>query len=265
MPKQSVENDGLAQRAYVTMRDRITRGEYAIGQVISRRSIAADLGISFLPASEALLRLECEGLLESRPRAGTRIRIPTHQEMHGHLVLREALEVQAAILFAAQATPEQRNELHKLGMRLDARRRKAEADMLAYIALHDQLHLRIAQYAACPALEEAIRKVSALGSAWLCAMQTTIPPDAPLHEPLVKALSKEKSTAAGDAMRSHLRSEMEATLLLLEPHFELHKKHMQTYSRTIRRQSKSETTNAQRTPAGLHTLSVKLSPVQLPA
>ena len=71
------ESSGLAGEAYVTVRERILRGELAIGQVISRRKVAADLGISFLPASEAFLRLEYEGLLESRPRAGTRIRIPS--------------------------------------------------------------------------------------------------------------------------------------------------------------------------------------------
>ena len=52
--------------------------------------------MSFLPVSEALLRLEIEGLLESRPRAGTRVRIPSPEDVQGHYVVREALEVQAA-------------------------------------------------------------------------------------------------------------------------------------------------------------------------
>ena len=75
--RRTPENNGLAGEAYVTVRERILRGELAIGQVISRRKIAAELGMSFLPVSEALLRLEHEGLLESRPRAGTAPAIPT--------------------------------------------------------------------------------------------------------------------------------------------------------------------------------------------
>ncbi len=55
-PHKSSESDGLAGEAYVTVRERILRGELAIGQVISRRKIAAELGMSFLPVSEALLR-----------------------------------------------------------------------------------------------------------------------------------------------------------------------------------------------------------------
>src|ERR687892_173021 len=104
----------LAGEAYGVVRRRILRGELAMGQVISRRKLASELGMSFLPVSEALLRLEFEGLLESRPRAGTRIRIPSREDVKGHYVVREALEMQAATLFAERATAEERAELLKL-------------------------------------------------------------------------------------------------------------------------------------------------------
>src|SRR5213596_2050398 len=95
----------LAAEAYTFVKRRILRGELVMGQVISRRKLAAELGMSFLPISEALQRLEFEGLLESRPRAGTRVRIPSRQDVAGHYTLREALEVQAARLFCEVATP----------------------------------------------------------------------------------------------------------------------------------------------------------------
>src|SRR5437588_11131844 len=112
--KKSSENNGLAGEAYVTVRERILRGELAIGQVISRRRIAAELGMSFLPVSEALLRLEHEGLLESRPRAGTRVRVPTRPDVQGHYIVREALGAQAATRFTAPAAPDEGAELMKL-------------------------------------------------------------------------------------------------------------------------------------------------------
>src|ERR1035438_9671256 len=117
--RKSSENNGLAGEAYVTVRERILRGELAIGEVISRRKVAAELGMSFLPVSEALLRLEHEGLLESRPRAGTRVRVPTKQDIRGHYVVREALEVQSAVLFTQASTPAERAELLKLAARVD--------------------------------------------------------------------------------------------------------------------------------------------------
>src|SRR5437868_15476164 len=118
--KERSEASDLAGEAYVIIRERILRGEVAIGQVISRRKIAVELGMSFLPVSEALLRLAFEGLLESRPRAGTRVRIPSREDVRGHYTVREALAVQAAMLFAAVATDGDRGELVKLAARVDA-------------------------------------------------------------------------------------------------------------------------------------------------
>src|SRR2546429_3884935 len=118
MMKEPVAPASLATEAYEFVKQRILRGELPLGQVISRRKIAAELGMSFLPVSEALLRLEFEGLLESRPRAGTRVRIPSREDVRGHFIVREALEVQAALLFAAGATMEDRSDLEKLSIRV---------------------------------------------------------------------------------------------------------------------------------------------------
>src|SRR5512139_304485 len=120
MVMDRVENPSLAATAYLAVRRRILRGDLALGQPISRRKLAAELGMSFPPVTEALLRLELEGLLESRPRAGTRVRIPTRDDVFGHYVVREALEIQAAILCAERATPTERRELRRLAERVDA-------------------------------------------------------------------------------------------------------------------------------------------------
>src|SRR5436853_2068282 len=110
----------LSSEAYESVRTRILRGELSLGESISRRRIAAELGMSFLPVSEALLKLEFEGLLESRPRAGTRVRIPSREDVQGHYIVREALEIQAARLFSQLATPRERIELNKLAGRCDS-------------------------------------------------------------------------------------------------------------------------------------------------
>src|ERR687888_628079 len=118
--KEPVAPASLAAEAYEFVKQRILRGQLPMGQVISRRKVAAELGMSFLPVSEALLRLEFEGLLESRPRAGTRVRIPSPEDVKGQYVVREALEVQAAIRFAQFATDHERGELRRLAERVDA-------------------------------------------------------------------------------------------------------------------------------------------------
>jgi DNA-binding GntR family transcriptional regulator len=217
------------------VRERILRGELAIGQVISRRKIAAELGMSFLPVSEALLRLEHEGLLESRPRAGTRVRVPTRHDVQGHYVVREALEVQAAMLFATHSTREERAELMKLAIRLDTLSTQQEGNRFVYLSLHEKLHRRIAECARCAALCDAINRTSALASTWLCATRAATPANPPSHhEDLMKVLAGDDPGAAAEQMRAHIRSSMANAMRRLEPWFRLHKEFTQTYSRTVK-------------------------------
>ncbi len=227
------ESDSLSGEAYVIVRERILRGELAIGQVISRRKLAVELGMSFLPVSEALLRLEHEGLLESRPRAGTRVRVPTREDVMGHYVVREALEVQAAMLFAEIATDEKRLELLKLAARVDALSVQTDGNRFVYLSLHEKLHRRIAESARCPALCDAIDQTSALASTWLCAVRAPSPEcPAQRHQDLVRVLASGDPAAAAAAMREHIRSSMQNTIERLEPYFRLRKKYAGTFSRT---------------------------------
>jgi DNA-binding GntR family transcriptional regulator len=249
--RKSSENNGLAGEAYVTVRERILRGELAIGQVISRRKVAAELGMSFLPVSEALLRLEHEGLLESRPRAGTRVRVPTRPDVQGHYVVREALESQAAMLFATQATRDERSELMKLAMRVDALSVQSEGNRFVYLGLHEKLHRRIAECARCTALSDAIGRTSALASTWLCATRSPSPGNPPSHhENLLKTLVGDDPAAAAEAMRRHIRSSMENALRRLEPYFQMQKVHPQTYSRTSKRREAIEVELVQASTTG---------------
>src|SRR5688572_15233658 len=129
--KQAIVTSNLATDAYGVVRKRLVRGEVRLGQTISRRRLAAELGMSLLPVTIALLRLEYEGFLESRPCAGTRVRIPSREDLHGHYVVREALETQAARLFAAQASPKEREELRRLGAQVDEL--SVGADRIRYV------------------------------------------------------------------------------------------------------------------------------------
>lgn len=208
------------------MRERILRGEFAPGQVISRRKVAAELGVSFLPASEALLRLECDGLLETRARAGTRVRIPTRQDVLGHFVVREALEVQAAMMFAARATAEEKSGLWKMATRLDM---SIEDDPHEWRSLHEQLHLRIAECGRCGALSDALGRSSALASAWAGAMREH---PTSHHGELARVLTAKRPVLAGEAMRTHIRANVDQVMLGLEPWFQRQKQYKHTFSRS---------------------------------
>ena len=59
----------LSDKAYHAVRDEILRGQLRPGTPLSRRRLARQLGMSVLPVTDALRRLEGDGLVESRARA----------------------------------------------------------------------------------------------------------------------------------------------------------------------------------------------------
>jgi DNA-binding GntR family transcriptional regulator len=230
----SGEAASLAAEAYGVVRRRILRGELVMGQVISRRKLAAELGMSFLPVSEALLRLEVEGLLESRPRAGTRIRIPSREDVKGHYVVREALETQAATLFAERATAEERAEILKLAARVDAA--TVHEDLTMYPRLHHKLHRRIAECTRCAALIAAIEQTNALASIWFCAPRERGGATASQrHCDLATILCAGDADRAAEAMRAHLKVSLAHTMGRLKPYFRLRKESGRTFVRSERR------------------------------
>lgn len=231
----SASNAGasLAAEAYGVVRRRILRGEISLGQSVSRRKVAAELGMSFLPVSEALLRLEFEGLLESRPRAGTRVRIPSPEDVRGHYLVRQILEAEAARLFALVATRRERAQLVKMAARVDElspRRNRAP-----YLTLHHRLHGRIAECARCAPLSAAIEQTCALSSTWFCLL----PRPAGMHtqrrhRDLANVLVTATPAKAAAAMREHVQWSQQEAMERLKPYFQMRKTHGRTFFRSAR-------------------------------
>jgi len=227
---RTTETASLAAEAYSVVRQRIARGDLVLGQAVSRRQLAAELGMSFLPVTEALLRLEFEGLLESRPRAGTRVRIPSQQDVEGNYVVRQALETQAAILCSQVATTAERSELRRLAVRVDALSMKSDRSM--YVTLHLKLHHRIAECARCEALREVIERTHAMAMIWFCVMRKPSRDDSPhRHRDFVEEILSGDTARIASAVGEHLAVGKAHTLELLEPYFRLQKTGSRRFSR----------------------------------
>jgi DNA-binding GntR family transcriptional regulator len=74
------ERVSLSEHAYHVSRDRIPKGEIAPGDPLSRRKLAAELGMSLLPVAEALQALENYGLVEAGAALGSAFPPPTRFE-----------------------------------------------------------------------------------------------------------------------------------------------------------------------------------------
>jgi len=226
----------LSQQAYELVRAAILKGELPLGAPLSRRKLAEQLGMSFLPVSEALQRLETDGLVESRPRVGTRVRVPTAQDIRGHYVIREALETQSARLYAEKASPLERRELQDMAARIDAMYADPKKDLFEAFSFHERLHRRIAECAGCPMLVEAIEKNHVLILNWhynSASHFRDLPPR--WHQDLIKALNSGDPMKADAKMREHVRYGMEEVLRRLEASLSLDETRVKTFARTIAR------------------------------
>ena len=202
----------LADKAYEQIRNEILHGSFSIGAILSRRRLADKLDMSFLPITEALQRLESEGLVESRPRIGTRVRIPTKQDISDSYVIREALETQAARLCCEQMTNVEREQLTRSARHLDSLYKASASEnedsqfLFSVHTYHMQFHMRIAELARSPGLLKAIEKEQVLIFNWLYDTATrrkALPLN--FHHDLAKALCSGDRMKADESMRSHIR------------------------------------------------------------
>jgi len=210
---------GLADRAYSVIREQILRGELRLGAALSRRRLAKQFGASLFPISEAIQRLEAEGLVESMPQVGTRVRIPSETDIRERFIIREALECQSARLVADRATFEQRMELNRMAENVDAlfaRQTSGNSDAgfaFAVQSYHMQLHFKISEYSGCAALKDLLDKNHLLVLNWIFDLVVTqISRPARLHRDLLEVVTGNSVEAAEAAMREHVRMGLDDTI-----------------------------------------------------
>ena len=210
-----------SEATYRAVRDMIARGVLRPGSPFSRRALSKQLGFGLLPITEAMKRLEYDGLLESKPRAGTRVRIPTLQDVRDLCVVREALETQSARLFAVEAAGPQKAEAIKIAGELDRLISDRESPLGDFLAMHVLFHRRVAQSAGCQMLLAAVERTSILQQTWLSAAELDLRwmmvPD---HLELARILGRGDPEESGRAMRAHVRHRVGELMHYLEKFLE---------------------------------------------
>lgn len=201
-PKES-----KAQRAYREIRRMIFEGEFSTSRRWSQRGISRLLGMSMVPVSEAVRRLEQQKLLKTKSRSGIRLRMPTDQEHRDMLILREAIEVQAAHMIAQRHRPPL-GKLRRLGVRLGKFLQAGKYPEAIYTDC--EFHRELVALAGSPLLSERFDEitlclVNSTGwndlSSW--ASGETQSPDN--HVALVEALAGGKPDRAERAIRNHIK------------------------------------------------------------
>lgn len=248
----------LSEQAYRRVRERILKGEYTFGMVLSRRDLANEFGMSLVPINEAMSRLENEYLIENTPRVGTKVRTPTPQDIRGFWAVREGLETQSARLYARNATPKERVELIELARELDAMHELTTSSeqpdpsvLYDWRCTHMRFHTRIAECTKLPFLTQQIEKNQLLVFNWFYDHQLYGGRQLPAHwhEQLAHSLATGSEEIADAAMRKHLHNKLEELMRSLERFLLMDESHLLRWSAAMWQGAEVEASVSKKTPA----------------
>jgi DNA-binding GntR family transcriptional regulator len=206
-PAVSDAENTLSRRVYAVLRDDVLSGRLKPGERLVRKALAERLGVSTIPVIEALYMLEIDGYVENRALSGCRVRTMTIEEIDDDLMLREALECQAARLCAQNAAPEAIEKLMKRAAQVDRFIRADTPDPSLGNQLHFEFHLELSQASGHAVFADQLRRVwfqryMSLNS--LKAIRFLPIPDG-WHQILVRKISKGNPDDAERAMREHVQ------------------------------------------------------------
>ena len=196
-------NTTFAQQAYDHIFNQLLRRDLRPGDLLDRKQIAEDLGVSLIPVSDAVQRLTHEGFLTTRRRQGTFVRPPSIEDVRGEFLLREALECQSARLYCGEKLCKALPKLRKL-----ARAADKAADAGRQLWTEDfAFHQALVALTECDALISCFERVVNLSlfhqTALISPMQqTTYDRHLKLLDDFCEASSADK---AESRIRQHLR------------------------------------------------------------
>ncbi len=194
-----------ADRVYALLKQAIAELVLKPHEAVSEKEIASMLGVSKTPVREALIRLEVENLVQTRPRSGTYVTPIVPDDLFEAMLIREALEGAAVRLAARKADRRGKSMLR------ETMQRQAEAierhDVAGFQVADDDLHREIVIISELPRLWSLLDTVRvslnrvrhlaapAPGRIGMLASQ---------HQAIVDAIVANRADDAATAMQNHL-------------------------------------------------------------
>lgn len=198
----------LSNRVYKQLYGAMLDGRLRPGDRINRRQVSVDLGVSVAPVLEAMTQLEWEGFLETSPRCGTVVRQVTLADVQGKFRLRQAIEAEAARVYAGAAVRAARAGLEPLAKKADTAAVATIENFRTEVAFHTAL----VDVARCPQLSRAFTNVMRHGLYHAARYLLPVLPvrSRNIHSRLLAALCAADADAAEKLVRGHLAGWFEA-------------------------------------------------------
>ena len=209
-----MEQQSSGAAAYDAVIDAIRRGEFLPGARLREEEVGARLKLSRTPVREALRRLEAEGIVEHRPRAGAVVRRLSHAEVVELYEMRLVLERTAAEMAARHGSAAEFDTLADLNRQIAGERENPARAA----AINQEFHRGL--YLACRNrfLLDAAR---GLNNALLLLGPTTFTDADRIdvvvgqHAAIIAALEARDAKAAGEAAATHLETSLRHRLRAL--------------------------------------------------
>lgn len=204
------ENLGLnfetqAVRLFKALEFEILSGKLKPGQRLVRRDLSRRFNLSQATVSEALWRLESEGLAESLPMYGTRITEISLKRLQDELVMREALECEVARLLVDKIPATDVPRLRELAEKVDTLMQNAESYSREGMETHQEFHLSLARLTGSGLLTREVERVwqrHCIFFLWVSNQVLHVPPN--WHRKLLDAILSGDADVAEKTMREHV-------------------------------------------------------------
>jgi len=205
----STPQSNKKDQAYQFIKQAIISGDLVSGNIYSLNDLSDMIKISSTPTREALLVLECEGMIDPIPRTGYMVTPITISDVLELFHLRKVLEIEGIRLAVDHITKEDINFLEKNNqlesqLSKDTDQNENNEDYIHAYRLNTEFHLRIAHRSGNFRLEDLIKEI-------LTEMERISARDPFIaypeqHVAIIKALKDHDSDAAIIAMKEHLEN-----------------------------------------------------------
>lgn len=153
-PQDKPKPKSLSQLAYECLENEIVTMKLPPGILVTEAQLRDQLGLGRTPLREAMQRLQWEGLIEVRPRAGIRVTDLRQSDFAKVLRLRHTLEPELVAAAVANSTEKQRAYFARL--RADFVTSEAQNDRAAFLKADKALDSYMAELADEPFLALSI-------------------------------------------------------------------------------------------------------------
>ncbi len=206
--QENTDLAAAAEKAYVTVRERIVRGVYPAASRLTEQEIARASGVSRTPVREALRRLQAEGYVKTTANQGAVVAEWTAQDMDDAFEIRVLLEPYGSARAAKNITPEGIEQLRALAQFQYAESERRAPGYIERVGdLDSRFHRMLQRYSGNPRLAKlmpTLVEVPMVAKTFAYYESEELLRTAGHHLEIVSALDARDPEWAAAVMKSHL-------------------------------------------------------------